>query len=199
MSDMISRVQVLNGHTGRETAYLVEDYPYSFKLRCKIRYWIETASKGVAKGQRRFMAQTTNPKRPGEVWNTPKASTYSPVAVMYLDEVGHVQVWGAGYHLSPVEDARMRLMGIYDQFTDDDRAAYDALLKRSHCFAQQWHEWEEKIHAIVSHIRETGTDPELDNGVWRKPLMYLGAENLAVYLSVARNRIQEEAAGMTST
>jgi len=32
---------VLSGHTTMETAYLVDDYPYGFRLRCKIRYWLE--------------------------------------------------------------------------------------------------------------------------------------------------------------
>ena len=84
-------ITLLHGHTSPETAFLVADYPYGFRLRCKIRYWIETATKGEKKGQQRFMSQTTNPKIPGEHWNKPKGSTYSHIAVMYLDENGHVQ------------------------------------------------------------------------------------------------------------
>jgi hypothetical protein len=81
-------LQLLSGHTSPETAYLVEDYPYGFRLRCKIRYWLEyKAKKGF-----RFVSQTTNPKRPGEVWNKPKASTYAMFGgAMFLDENGHVQ------------------------------------------------------------------------------------------------------------
>jgi hypothetical protein len=33
--------QILTDHTSPETAYLVEDYPYGFRLRCQIRYWLE--------------------------------------------------------------------------------------------------------------------------------------------------------------
>jgi hypothetical protein len=33
--------KVLSGHVSEETAFLVEDYPYGFRLRCKIRYWLE--------------------------------------------------------------------------------------------------------------------------------------------------------------
>ena len=37
----------------------------------------------------RFVSQTTNPKRPGKVWNKPKASTYSKLGgAMYLNENG---------------------------------------------------------------------------------------------------------------
>ena len=79
-------MQVLSGHTSPETAYVVDDYPYGFRLRCKIRYWIETNKNG-----QRVVSQTTNPKKPGEVWNKPKASTYSKLRVLFLDENGHVQ------------------------------------------------------------------------------------------------------------
>ena len=67
---------VLNGHTSAETAYVVNDYPYGFQLRCKIRYWIETR-KGHGM---RFVSQTTNPRWAVEGWNKPKASTYSRVS-----------------------------------------------------------------------------------------------------------------------
>lgn len=78
--------QVLSGHVSPETAYLVEDYPYGFRLRCQMRYWIE-----FKRGHGfRLMAQTSNPKRDNLVWNKPKASTYSPLMVLGLDEQNHV-------------------------------------------------------------------------------------------------------------
>ena len=86
--------QALHGHDSQETAYIVDDYPYGFRLRCKIRYWIETK-----KGQgQRFCSQTTNPKAQGEVWNKPKKGTYSVVMGMFLDENNHVshEVLSAG-------------------------------------------------------------------------------------------------------
>ncbi len=105
----------LVGHTSPETAYVVQDYPYGFRLRCKIRYWVETTKHG-----QRVVSQTTNPKVPGrcrhcgktygdtdahvhlgdnphtfeaaEVWNKPKASTYSAIRVLYIeDSTGHVE------------------------------------------------------------------------------------------------------------
>lgn len=83
-------MHVLTGHVSPETAYVVEDYPYGFRLRCRIRYWLEyKPGKGV-----RFVSQTTNPKR-GDAWNKPKASTYGRFGgAMYLDENGHVH-WSA--------------------------------------------------------------------------------------------------------
>jgi|SRR6266576_320358 len=84
-------MKILKGHVSPETAYVVDDYPYGFRLRCKMRYWLECHPKrGV-----RFVSQTTNPKRPGEFWNKPKASTYSMFgAAMFLDENEHVRCAG---------------------------------------------------------------------------------------------------------
>ena len=77
---------ILTGHTSPDTAYVVEDYPYGFRLRCQIRYWLEANPKrGV-----RFVSQTSNPKVLGLVWNKPKASTYARFAgCMYLNDEGH--------------------------------------------------------------------------------------------------------------
>lgn len=93
-------MKLLSGHISPESAYVVEDYPYGFRLRCKIRYWIEyKAKKGF-----RFVSQTTNPKRPGEVWNKPKASTYSLFGgAMFLDENEHVQFSGLSEYSSGAE------------------------------------------------------------------------------------------------
>lgn len=82
-------MQILKGHVSPETAYVVNDYPYGYKLRCKIRYWIEYRSKMGF----RFMSQTTNPKAIGEVWNKAKAGTYYRFGMcMYINkETGHVE------------------------------------------------------------------------------------------------------------
>ena len=85
-------MQILSGYTSPETAFVVDDYPYSFRLRCKIRYWIEYKPRVGF----RFMSQTTDPKR-GHRWNNPKASTYSKFGgAMFLDEQGHVKFAGLG-------------------------------------------------------------------------------------------------------
>ena len=34
-------MEILKGHVSPATAYLVNDYPYGFRLRCQIRYWLE--------------------------------------------------------------------------------------------------------------------------------------------------------------
>ncbi|MGC2652292.1 MAG: hypothetical protein WA317_01530 [Mycobacterium sp.] len=191
MSEAVSRVRVLLGHVGPDTAYVVDDYPYGVRLRCKIRYWIESGCKGAGKGQQRMVSQTTNPKAAGEVWNKPKPSTYSALRVLYLDDVGHVQGWGCHIHLSPVADARMRLMGIYEQLTERDRETYDLLLRMSHGYERQWTEWAERVSGLAEHMRTTGTDPEIQNGCWVRPSgdrVYL-FDAAGVALAVARGLI----------
>lgn len=83
--------QPLYGHTSEATAYVVDDYPYGFRERTQIRYWLEAKPK---KGWR-FVSQTLNPKT--DRWNKPKASTYIEwAAVMYRDDKGHVHWDGIG-------------------------------------------------------------------------------------------------------
>lgn len=81
----------LHGHTTEATAYLVEDYPYGFRERTSIRYWLETTSHGD-----RLLSQTLNPKT-GR-WNKPKKSVYMDVACMFLNADGHVKHTGIGVH-----------------------------------------------------------------------------------------------------
>jgi hypothetical protein len=100
-------VEALKGHVSMETAYLVKDYPYGFRLRCQIKYWLEfKKGKGF-----RFVSQTSNPKAEagngspaGTVWNKPKASTYTEnAAFMFLDSNGHVQWHGLGIYADAAE------------------------------------------------------------------------------------------------
>ena len=98
-------MKLLKGHTTPETAKLVDDYPYGFRLRCKIRYWLEYKN---GKGYR-FVSQTTNPKKAfgalnlatgerSEPWNKPKASTYTyGLVVMTEDDRGYINYTGIRY------------------------------------------------------------------------------------------------------
>lgn len=92
-------MQILKGHTSPETAYLVDDYPYGFRLRCKMRYWLEFHPRRGF----RLISQTTNPKR-GNIWNKPKASTYSRFGgCMYLNAENHVEWSGLTEYCSGAE------------------------------------------------------------------------------------------------
>jgi hypothetical protein len=82
-----TRLTPLSGYPPR-THHQRRRHPYGFRLRCKIRYWLEYAKgKGF-----RLCSQTTNAKVPGERWNTPKKSTYCMLGIMGLAEQGHV-IW----------------------------------------------------------------------------------------------------------
>ena len=74
----------LYGHTSPETAYVVEDYPWGFRLRTTIRYWVESKERH---GQR-FVSQTKDP-RTGK-WCAPKPSTYDEIVILALEEKGHI-------------------------------------------------------------------------------------------------------------
>jgi len=108
-------VEALKGHTSMETAFLVKDYPYGFRLRCQIRYWLEyKKGKGF-----RFWSQTSNPKVAGLVWNKPKASTYiENGAFMYLDQNGHVEWLGLGIYNNATE-AR-EFLEFYREFINEE-------------------------------------------------------------------------------
>jgi hypothetical protein len=88
----------LEGHDNPNNAYMVDDYPYGRRLRCRIRYWLEsTPSKGF-----RFVSQTEDPVKLR--WNAPKKSTYQLFAgAMYLDSKEHVQWTGLNEYATPMQ------------------------------------------------------------------------------------------------
>lgn len=184
----IDRVTVLNGHTGPENAYLVDDYPYGRQLRCKRRTWVETATKGRYLDQQRFVYQTTNPKR-GGLWNQPHADTYALLVVMYLDSESHVEHMKLTAHTHPSVVARMRHMGIDEQLTGYQRSVWKHTVSFSHRDKNQWREWNETVDALADHIRATGTDPEISGNTWQGPAKqhYLGYD-VAAYVVTARER-----------
>lgn len=74
-------------HTSESTAYLITDYPYG-RLRCQKRVWLETNGK---KGTR-LVSRTSNPKRNQDWNNASKAGVYHDFAVLFIDDIGHVQL-----------------------------------------------------------------------------------------------------------
>lgn len=86
----------LYNHTSQENAYVVEDYPWGFRLKTTIRYWIETSK--AKNGGQRFCSQTINPKT-GK-WCAPKKSTYDPILIMFLDENDHLKYCGLDHNSS---------------------------------------------------------------------------------------------------
>lgn len=169
----LPQVQVLQGHTSPETAFVVNDYPYGRKLRCQIRYWVETATKGSKAGQQRFMRQTTDPRRDNEVWNAPKGSTYVGQAIMYKDPAtGYVEWTGvsAEFGISPEQDARYQFTGILDQMTEEQRMLYNAYLTTSQKYTRPWIEYAATVQVLCEYAdANDGNLPEPVNGVVEIP------------------------------
>lgn len=129
-------VKVINGATSPETAYVVKDYPFGFRLRCMQRHWIETRK---GHGQR-LVNQTTHkafngdytPSEdaappPAHLWNKPKAGVYSPMVILYIDEAdGYVKHDELSFYTSVAEvDAFHAKYG--SQFDADQQAHFDLI------------------------------------------------------------------------
>lgn len=78
-------MKYLYNANNQETAIIIHNYPYGFRLKTDIRYWIETKAK---KGDR-FCSQTLNPKT--NKWNAPKCSTYSEIMIMKEEDNGYIR------------------------------------------------------------------------------------------------------------
>ena len=81
-------ITILKDHVSPETAYVVADYPYGFRLRCKIRYWLEYAPK---LGFRLCVADHEPKKTWGSLEQAESLNIQQIGGCMYLDGEGHVQ------------------------------------------------------------------------------------------------------------
>lgn len=144
-------VTVLTGHTTEDTAFVQDDYPYGRSLRCKRRVWVETASKGAKKGQQRFMAQTTNPRKTIEHWNKPKGSTYSDVIVIYLNGDDHVKTAHLGLY-SKREDVAAFVEMFGEHLTDAQWSAIKVICA--------YHKVNDRIKWKVCEPGEKGQTPQ---------------------------------------
>jgi hypothetical protein len=147
---------IILGAVSPATAHLVKDYPYGFRLRCRKRYWLETAAKGAAKGKTRVMEQTTDPKH-GDRWNKPKGSIYSDFMVLYKEDgSGHVKNWGVSWTSGPEAFCSFMASGLVEQFrhTDAVRAAFGKVVIRSQHFnATSWINYGRAAAALKAAIK----------------------------------------------
>jgi len=105
------------GHTSKETALEVKNYPYG-RLRTSMFYYIETTPK---KGDR-LVQWTINPKN-GRV-NAEKKSTYITLGVMYINtDNNHIEWSGVGMYTERAKvEAFIEEIGGIDKLTDTQRA-----------------------------------------------------------------------------
>jgi hypothetical protein len=129
MNDHTER-KYLYQHTSQETARVVEDYPWGFRLRTTVRYWIET--KPARNGGQRFAKQTINPKT-GK-WCAIKYSTYSPLSIMFLDENNHVKYTSLDHNsnediILKFKDTHLNNLSDYQKETLKEIMAYCEVMK----------------------------------------------------------------------
>ena len=147
----------LYGHTSPDTAYVIDDYPYGFRLRCKIRYWVEDGGK---KGYR-MCSQTTNPKRSGEVWNKPKATTYALLAgALYLDTNEHVEFATLTEFSEP--EQCLEFLKDFPKFENTKRLGIWAVKKLEYCYQFATG----KAHWTINNVKQETSEADL--GRYRK-------------------------------
>ena len=145
-------MEILQGHTSPESAHITFDYPFGRSIRCLRREWIERADKGSARGQYRFVTQTTDKAfnaqytqciqersavyanmkalellQSGAVrWNAPKASTYTDFMVMVAapldDGSGRIGVSHEGLGAFCGPERLRRFYALADQLTNEQQA-----------------------------------------------------------------------------
>ena len=96
----------------QETAYMVNEYPWGFRLKTKQRYWVES-KKGFGM---RLVTQTLNPKT--DKWCKPKKSTYCVVMGLFLNELGHVKSWALSSGGWTKEEQIKEFEAFYNPLTD---------------------------------------------------------------------------------
>lgn len=92
-----------------EDSFLIEDYPWGFRLRTEVRVWAES-KKGFGM---RTCRQTKNPKT-GK-WCAVKKSTYSPVIGFYLNEEDRIKSTGLSAGGWSKEEAIVEFEKFYEE------------------------------------------------------------------------------------
>lgn len=77
--------QLLHGYNSQENSLKVENYPWGYKLKCDIFYWVESKPKHGD----RFCSYTIDPRN-GRA-RKPKCGVYYTFVYMYMNDDGHVK------------------------------------------------------------------------------------------------------------
>jgi hypothetical protein len=151
--------KLLSGHTSQATAHVVHGYPFGRVLKTPRLYWIETkkghGQRMVTATAKKFLldAYTDAPdsaayyeENKGKfAWNATKASTYSSMRIMYIDEsTGYVENTGCHYYEGP--EKLMAFAAQWEsQFDDEQRKQFGAVIAASRKVnAKSWVEYDAK-------------------------------------------------------
>jgi hypothetical protein len=91
---------ILKGYTCIDRPFIVKDYPYGFRLRTTMHYWIESKE---GHGDR-LCTYTIDPRNGRR--NKPKCGTYSTFLFMFINEDGHVKTGRIDSYDKEVFEAR---------------------------------------------------------------------------------------------
>lgn len=153
---------VLNGHVSPETAYIIESYPYG-RLRCQMKCWVETATKGAKKGEQRYVTQTSNPKRDNLVWNKPHFGTYSTMIIMYKNtDNDHIKIAGIHSYGDGAERFFVNQYEFFNQLDSAGQVRFNEAKNLSQAVNRtSWKEWEERYSKIKTKLSKTGDEQNL--------------------------------------
>ena len=142
--------QALYNHSDEASAYVIQDYPYSFKLRTEMRVWLEhKPSKGW-----RLVRRTLNPKT--GVWNAPKTSTYMALAAcMYMDQKDHVEWTG----LSGYSDA-VQVLQFVQTFPQADMSELKPFAQLKVPFLTKYSRGE--VYMTINDVKQELTDHQVE-------------------------------------
>lgn len=157
----MNTITPLKNHTSEQTAYVVDDYPYGFRLRCQIRYWIETTKRG-----QRFCTQTLNPKN--NRWNNPKKTTYASIVAMFIDEsTGYVEARS----ISTMYEAKLESLTDFIAKYDIELTDYVQNIIKELKIKCKFHELV-KVEYVIRSVPKTQEEKDADNAIMNKAYSY---------------------------
>jgi hypothetical protein len=153
--------EVLTGHTSFDTALEVGDYPYGWEKRTTIRYWMERATKGIAKNKTRFVSCTKNPAT-GR-WNKPKGSTYADWGWMIRDHrTGHIDWKSVSAYDLVKSVAKATAEGVWAEVPEDDRDEIGKMIGLVRLkMASYYADWDKEVAAVREAVKVYGAVPDL--------------------------------------
>lgn len=162
--ELLTGGELLLGHESAETGYMVDDYPYGRKTRCRIRYWVETAAKGAAKFMMRPVSQTEEPT--SKRWNAPRLGNYRDLVVLVKRaDNGHVENFGLDRYAGPeyylIFEATGAANALVLSGTDAVRQRYHACLSTSiQQNAATWMQYGRMLAVATHALDSAGADPD---------------------------------------
>jgi hypothetical protein len=137
-----NKFKVLHGYDSMENAFIIDNYPWGFKLKTKQKIWLEyKPNKGY-----RVARQTLNPKN-GR-WCNPKRSTYSEfLALVENQENNHVNSIGvSSWDLDKMKEFKAKWQ---DQFKPEQLTHLDSMIELKEAYSKAFDRARKEASEIV--------------------------------------------------